>query len=308
MSNSANSQHNTSENWTLVSSSKRNHKRNRNESANDSPPQVDASTKKKRGKSKTPPSDKHENVVSKVMSDFESCGSNDPENMEDVFERLLRESERRTLNLIKDEIRETVKDEITKLREELRPVFDLSKTICDVEEKVEHLRKQTQRLDKSERRYNIVVHGLHEKDKETYQDRDAEVKKLARTLKLNVIDYSEAKRIGSMSNRKPRPMLIELIRYRDKAEILSRWTHLKGSGITIADDLTKEERRIKAILIEKKKEIQNTNRKAQCSLRDGSLQVWDGVRRQRFIVNMETWRAEEQQYQQRRNEPAPMEP
>jgi len=73
-----------------------------------------------------------------------------------------------------------------------------------------------------------------------------------------------------------RPMLVKLLRYRDKLQIKSNAKLLKGTNIFINDDMTLEERQKEGSLRKKKRELQNENPKIVCSIRHGRLYVNDG--------------------------------
>jgi hypothetical protein len=65
---------------------------------------------------------------------------------------------------------------------------------------------------------------------------------------------------------KSRPILIKLIRLRDKFEILNAAKKLRGTSIYIHQDLSPEDRKINAILRTHLKEIKQHNPDAKCRI------------------------------------------
>jgi hypothetical protein len=276
-----------------------NKKRNRNARCSDSPPED--VTKKLKEKQSSPLSCdqnyEQNNPDSEIEQDSNEISNPDIDNpadtMEEVFDRMLRESEKRVLRSIKEEMSDTVREEISQLREDLQPVMELANRMAKLEEKLTKVASQADWRDKDSRKCNIIVHGMTDKEKETYQDRELVIRKLSTLLKVTAIDFSEARRLGKFNDRKPRPLLIKMVRYRDKADLQSRWKNLQGSGVSLSDDLTQEERKAKSILISKQKEIRTRHSSAKCTIRNGSLQVWIGDQQTTYIVNTSSWTAEE---------------
>jgi hypothetical protein len=275
----------------------KNQKRNRNSRFSDSPPQSSSKKLKEKPDSPLASTDNEEQVTDPDKSQVSNSMSYDPDNtketMEEVFDRMLRESEKRTLRNFREEIRETVKDEVDQLREDLKPVLEMADRIMDVEGKLTRVMSQIEWREKESRKCNIIVHGLTDKENESYRDRELAINKLAMMLKVKNIDFSEARRFGKYTHAKPRPMMIQMVRFRDKADLQSRWKSLVGTGVSISDDLTIDERKAKSILVKKKKEIQMQDRSAKCTIRNGNLQVWRGDTKTDFNVNTTSWTAEQ---------------
>lgn len=58
-------------------------------------------------------------------------------------------------------------------------------------------------------------------------------------VKLSEADFDRCHRIGVSSSKKPRPIIVKFISYQDRYRIFKSKSRLKGSGITIKEDLTK---------------------------------------------------------------------
>jgi hypothetical protein len=206
------------------------------------------------------------------------------ENMEDMMERLLRKYDRRGSKRLKEELG-PLKSDLEKLRKELKPVFEIVKKVSQLETQINKTGSRMSRMEREDRKNNMIVHGLSEASNETYHERHLAIQELANRLKLKEIDYSESRRLGSKAAKKPRPLLIRFIRYRDKAEVLAQSKLLRGSSIAVSDDLSHEERRSRAILNSKRKEIISKDKKAVCRIRNGTLFVTSDDHHQQYHVN-----------------------
>jgi hypothetical protein len=76
---------------------------------------------------------------------------------------------------------------------------------------------------------------------------------------------------------KSRPIIIKLIRYRDKQNIFNSAKNLKGSNISISNDKTKEMRIAEAALRRKRSEIQKSHPSAKINIRNQRMTVRDGT-------------------------------
>jgi hypothetical protein len=213
------------------------------------------------------------------------------ETMEGMIDRLLRQSERRQNKRWKEEI-SLIADQFESLRQELQPVFAAVDKLPRIEQGLNSASVQIAQISRTERRNNIIVHGVPEKTDETFRDRDAEIERISKLLKLNKMDYSEAIRLGKKLQDKSRPLLIKLMRFREKAEIQSKSSLLKGSGISISDDLSPDERKVRGLLNAKRKAIMNDDKKAQCKIRNGAMTAQTKGQTEVYKVNTSTWTLE----------------
>jgi hypothetical protein len=112
---------------------------------------------------------------------------------------------------------------------------------------------------------------LTEVNNESFRDIHSAIQDLAKKVNLKEIDYSQLRRLGGYAAKNPRPLMVKFIRYRNKAEILANWKLLNGTGISVSDDLSQEERKAKAILNNKRKEIMLKEKKAVCRIGNGTI-------------------------------------
>lgn len=97
-------------------------------------------------------------------------------------------------------------------------------------------------------RDNIIIHGVHETAKETYQITEQLVKNfMTEQLKMEQsvvqnIQLARAHRIGKLKEAKdkPRPIVAKLAVAKDKSTIMARGRELKGSTFSITDQFPPE--------------------------------------------------------------------
>jgi hypothetical protein len=80
-----------------------------------------------------------------------------------------------------------------------------------------------------------------------------------------------------------------MIRFREKADILGKWKLLKGTGISISEDCSPDERKARAIMNKKRKEILDADNTASCKIRNGNMTVTVNGREEHYKVNENTW-------------------
>jgi len=82
-----------------------------------------------------------------------------------------------------------------------------------------------------------------ESDEETWKELDKIIDDLSAKLELGEkLDYDDINRLGRNKPGKCRPILMKLVRKRDKKLIMAQRKCLKGTNIYIQDDLTPDER------------------------------------------------------------------
>lgn len=97
-------------------------------------------------------------------------------------------------------------------------------------------------MDNITRKKNIVIDGVPDVKAEIWSETESKIKKLfLEHLKIDPkhIEFERGHRIGKHDpTGRPRSILIELLRYKDKQEILKRAKSLKGTNIFINDDFS----------------------------------------------------------------------
>ena len=168
------------------------------------------------------------------------------ESMEEIARRIASEvwqgeAMRQSLaNLIKDavaaELRETIERNSAIIEK-------LQAALCDRDERINTLEKQlvkkTDELEQYQRRQCLRIFGVKEEEGE---DSDVQCIEVAKKISVNldVADIDRCHRIGKREAGKPRPIIVKFVSYRKRNELFRNKRQLKGSGITIREDLTKQ--------------------------------------------------------------------
>jgi len=120
-------------------------------------------------------------------------------------------------------------------------ITTLTKELDEVREQLNQ-REQYQRLD------NLRIHGLPDEDKETIQDCQKKVEKFfVKDLGITEkIDISVAHRLGRPSEHYNRPVVVKLVKRRDKNTIFKARAKLRDakSSIYISEDMTQANMRL----------------------------------------------------------------
>lgn len=101
------------------------------------------------------------------------------------------------------------------------------------------LSKQNDELEQYQRRQCLRIFGVPEANEE---DTDKLAIDIAAKIGVEVTlqDIDRSHRIGRKVDDRPRPVIVKFVSYRKRREVFSNKRQLKGSGITIREDLTKE--------------------------------------------------------------------
>ena len=163
---------------------------------------------------------------------------------------------------------------ISSRNELLQVINPQSKAIQELQEK----------LEKHTRINNIIVYGLEENEKENWVTREGHLLKLAEKLDLPKFDYDNCYRIGKKSTTQghPRPLLVKLVRFREKMTILNARKKLKGTKIFISEDKTPDERRREAALRTQGLKIKSRNPDSKFWIKNMVLFVDNGVGTDRY--------------------------
>ncbi len=129
-------------------------------------------------------------------------------------------------------------EKLDKIQEELKSLQ------ADVQIKNDEIRKLkeevTVKLDEREqysRRNNLRIFGVPESESENTDELVVDVaKKMG--VQLSELSIDRSHRIGKKGPQ-PRPIIVKLVRYNTRAELFRAKRNLKGSGITVREDLTK---------------------------------------------------------------------
>lgn len=125
----------------------------------------------------------------------------------------------------------TVKDDISKMKSDVRLIERDLLDPNDVSEKLIELEDRS-------RRNNLRFDGLTEDTNETWDDCERKIQKIL-SDKLEITEDVEIERCHRMGKRKgnrPRTIVCKFLRFKDKQKILKNAKKLKNSGIYIYED------------------------------------------------------------------------
>jgi len=152
-----------------------------------------------------------------------------------------------------------------------------------LENNITPLRKSVSQLEEKDKKKNIVVYGIPENNPEKYNDLELLITNLGSKLGM-VFDFDHAFRLGKNKGT-GRPILIRLMRTRDKFRIFENRSKLKGTNIYINEDLTESERKKNSLLLKKAKELRQSNPYSKTIIRTGKLIFNDSIRKVIYTVN-----------------------
>ncbi|KAG5861700.1 hypothetical protein JTB14_009128 [Gonioctena quinquepunctata] len=97
---------------------------------------------------------------------------------------------------------------------------------------------------RKQKKYNLIVYGTIEEEDEV-RDIENFLDSINNTCEVECKfhDLHDWYRIGvsKQNTERPRPIAMELIYYKQRATILEKASELKGSGIFISEDFTRED-------------------------------------------------------------------
>lgn len=117
--------------------------------------------------------------------------------------------------------------------------------------KMETMERRIDYFERENRKRNIIIHGLPEKQNETWKEREVAVMELLKNkLKSNVqiTEIDSIKRIGKIKVDRIRPIVVAFTTLRRKIEIMTLKKVLKDTEIYIQQDFTDQ-------VIQKRKEL-----------------------------------------------------
>ncbi|XP_077536026.1 uncharacterized protein LOC144148352 [Haemaphysalis longicornis] len=163
-------------------------------------------------------------------------------------------------------------------------VTDCVNRIADLECSMAVMAKKLDDLENRSRRSNLIVYGVSEQEHESPEQLETAVVKevFNDVLDVSISGVERIHRLGRAKQGdepKPRPVILKLVDYRDKANILKNCSKSKGSSISVSEDFSQPVREIRRKLWAHTKE--NRDRKEKVYLVydkvkvEGQLFSWD---------------------------------
>ncbi|XP_065286334.1 uncharacterized protein [Dermacentor albipictus] len=158
------------------------------------------------------------------------------------------------LKQISDDIRVIKEERLTSIDLKLDSLSNLDTKVSTCMEQINSLQKalislelKVDDLENRSRRSNLIVYGLPEEAKENEGSLEHKVheKILKSVLEVEDVTIERIHRLGRPAAKKTRPVILKLLDYRDKTQILSNCYKLKGSSFSIGEDFSWRVRNIR---------------------------------------------------------------
>ncbi|KAL3282335.1 hypothetical protein HHI36_005522 [Cryptolaemus montrouzieri] len=121
------------------------------------------------------------------------------------------------------------------------------------------LRKELNFIDKKQKKNKLVVHGL-DPEVGNIEEKVIDIARNSLQVELNSSDINDIYKVGKGAKK---PVIVELISYRKKCQILKGANKLKGTSIFLSPDLSPEERAQHKMLVNHMNEARNRGKQAK---------------------------------------------
>lgn len=111
-------------------------------------------------------------------------------------------------------------------------------TVAELIQDNKMLRDEVDNLEQYSRRNCLRVFGVKEEVGENTEDKVREIFSSKLCVKVEPSDIDRCHRVGKLNAKKSRPIIIKLVSYKTRATIIRARKLLKGTGISIKEDLT----------------------------------------------------------------------
>lgn len=152
------------------------------------------------------------------------------------------------------EVYERIKDLIQETTQDIKnQILDINSQFHEIKEKVNILENQERKnaekiinLQRELRKNNLVIFGIAENEEEDLLNRVIEFFNVNLKIKVLISELNQVYRFGRTKGT--RPILVKFVTLHKKLSVLKQGVLLKNTGISIANDLTKEDREEQKIL------------------------------------------------------------
>ena len=122
----------------------------------------------------------------------------------------------------------------------------ISDSLADYQTSINNLFEKMDYVENQTRRNNLLIDGVSDSKSESWSEIEINVKKvISDHLKIDskLIEIERSHRTGKYDHAgRPRPIVVKLLRYKNKEEILKRAKSLKGTNIFINEDFSENVR------------------------------------------------------------------
>ena len=128
--------------------------------------------------------------------------------------------------------------------------------IDKVQQNLTELENCVDYLENQSRRNNVIFEGIEESDKESWHDSERKVMDVIKeTMELEDLTIERAHRVGRARSR-ARPVVVKFLSYKDRELVMRNGRKLKGTSITVRDDVSNK-------VLSKRKELMPRLREAR---------------------------------------------
>ncbi|XP_070535481.1 kinesin-like protein KIF15 [Ptychodera flava] len=217
------------------------------------------------------------------------------EDINDVKEQLQEESERvKELKGAVDKLSEDSDATSNTVTSGGDSVESLKSEIAEMKKSINDIKKEKDDLENRERRNNLVFFGVPQDFvnlNESWEESEEKVKRLVRNqLGLKgkiVIDWAH-RNLNAPIVRGSKPIVTRFGSYKDREQVLRKAFKLKGTGISISEDVTRRIRKIRSKLWEHRRSFFGHSKDLKAYLQYDKLVVKDTTSKRIFSVNEET--------------------
>jgi len=183
-------------------------------------------------------------------------------------------------------------DKIFEMLTELQPIIkkleDLG-VIKEIEDKVERLDGELEKVKRELIASNVVIMGVLEKKEESHEQLEQQVEKVFGSLDIGDVDYGRIRRLGLPKEGKSRIIQVKLVRESDKVKILKANNTLKGkkdfAEVYINSEQTQLQEQHEKKLRKTAKFWKDANKNLKYHIRGNRLIVTDDKDTNKFKVN-----------------------
>lgn len=178
--------------------------------------------------------------ISAVSSDLKISTTLTTMSLEQKIDSLIQKFDSLSLELTHkvEQTNATVVDLNEKFSTLIHSVNNVQRQCETNSKKISSIDTKLDSLEQYSRRSNIRIFGIKEAARESTDRIVCDLIKSKMDIDLNLNDVERSHRVGK-DNGKPRAILVKFASYRHKASVYGAKKNLKGTGISITEDLTK---------------------------------------------------------------------
>ncbi|CAH1163427.1 unnamed protein product [Phaedon cochleariae] len=139
------------------------------------------------------------------------------------------------------DIKEELKEIKGALQKQTNKIEQITNKINVLEKDNQFLKEKLKFTERKIKRNNIVIFGIPEEENPLAYFKKTVEEKLEISFEETEVD--NIYRIGQIKEGRPRAVILEFVRNLKKTEIFNKVTKFRGTGITISNDLTEEDRK-----------------------------------------------------------------